>query len=373
MNSNLNNLNWLQEQYISQVKTQKVEQTNFEPIQFSPQEEVSTLDEYTALLLEKSISELAKIPITRIDAAMLNKVRNDFIKLQENSQLLNVEDLLPIVYPELEITLQESKEICKFIGLDTLGKNNPTTEQVIKYLLECIRNKNKVDLIMSCCIGQTSEFRNNKVRYFVGKETKPIETFFTKTQVNSLDKIYEIIENSKLDFKLNIRLGDMDFWAVDKISDWCDESNLEKARNELLVIKENLVDSIRLKFPQLDFEISNWSEFYTSNEFEQTFEQAKQTKDLWLDPKFEKQCLYTYFKSWGYEKVQKELNLSDQEILDFIITDIQKIAGQYRVEANKSKGIVVWSQGYGKPSWPLIISDFDKQGLPPTISLTPNN
>ena len=226
---------------------------------------------------------------------------------------------------------------------------------------------------MSCCIGQTPEFRNNKVKYFVGQEVATIESFFTKTQANSLDKICEMMENSSLDFKLNIRLGDMDFWAVDKIKNWCDQESLQKAKDELTAIKANLQEAIRSKYPLLDFEINNWSEFYTCDEFEASFENAKLTKDKWLDPNFKKQCLYTYFKSWGYEKVQKELDLEDREILDFIITDIQKIAGQYRVEANKSKGIVVWSQGYGKPSWPLIISDFNKQGLPPSISLTPNN
>ncbi len=373
MNSNLNNLSWLQEKYISQTNSQKIGDTNFEPIQFTPRQGISTLAEYNAQFLEKSPAQLAKIPINRIDATMISKVRTDFVELQKESQLLSAEDLLTIVYPELNITRQESIEVCNFVGLDTLGKSNPTTEQLVNYLLESMRCNSKVELTMSCCIGQTSEFRNNKVKYFVGQEIANIESFFTKTQANSLDKICEMIGNSKLDFKLNIRLGDMDFWAVDKIENWCDQESLQKAKDELTAIKANLQDVIRAKYPLLDFEINNWSEFYTSDEFEASFEKAKLTKDKWLDPNFKKQCLYTYFKSWGYEKVQRELDLEDQEILDFIITDIQKIAGQYRVEANKSKGIVVWSQGYGKPSWPLIVSDFDKQGLPPSISLTPNN
>jgi hypothetical protein len=307
------------------------------------------------------------------DEYKLQNLKRQIKKIMPQNELPKLIETFPLNYPELEITPEESKEICNFIKLDTLGKNNPTTEQVIKYLLECIRRKTKVELIMSCCIGQTPEFRNNKVRYFAGQPIEPIDKFFTQTQANSLDKIYAMTQNSDLNFKVNIRLGDMDFWAVDKISDWCDDDNLEKVEAELLEIKTNLLEFIKAKYPDLDFEITNWSESYSSQEFEQSYQKAQSIQSQWLTPDFQRQCIRTYFKSWGYGKVQSELQLTDRQMLDFIINDIQKIAGQYRVEANKSAGIVIWSQGYGKPSWPLIISNFDKQGLPPSISLTPNN
>jgi hypothetical protein len=360
---------WIQEKYIAELEAEKIQPitTIFENIGF----DIAQSSEYIANFLDKPPEKMSKIPEDKIGSTMLAKVRKDFISLQKAEQILSPEDMLICIYPELNLTQKESIEIYNFLKLDKLEDNNPTNILIVKYLAECMRAGEAVDLTMSVCIGITSELRSDNIKSKFGLELSGTDKFYTKIEVNRLDEIVEAIRKSDLEFNINFRLGDMD-WK--NLIDTCYGSmGSQSADYELTLAMQNFIEGIKEKYPDINFKVEKWSDFYNYNKLTNSFDAANQSSAQWLKPDFKKQCRYLYLNSWGYGDIFKDLWLDQDEMDKFIEQDIIKTAGQYRLESEFANGISVWAQGYGKSSWPLQMTNYNNAGLPPSISIVPNN
>ncbi len=61
----------------------------------------------------------------------------------------------------------------------------------------------------------------------------------------------------------------------------------------------------------------------------------------------------------------RQLGIDNDKLDSFILGDVQRMAAQYRVEANyiqRSNGIQLWCEAVPNPGWPIQISNFDNAG-----------
>jgi hypothetical protein len=170
---------------------------------------------------------------------------------------------------------------------------------------------------------------------------------------------------------INIILGDMDFLTLDNANVWIGKTGIINSQKEVENLKLNLEKQIKKDYPKLNIDCSKWSDKYTLLEFKTQYQKAKVTTEEWLTPELLKQSIYPYFEFWGYQDIQKELKLTRNEMETFIKEDLIKTAAQYRLESNKVNpgSITIWAESTSNPNWPLIISNYDKAGIPPSISI----
>jgi hypothetical protein len=73
-----------------------------------------------------------------------------------------------------------------------------------------------------------------------------------------------------------------------------------------------------------------------------------------------------YKKQWGYAALAQKMGLDEDTLNSFIIGDVQRMAAQYRVEANyveAREGIQLWCEAVPNPGWPLQLSNFNGAGF----------
>jgi hypothetical protein len=154
---------------------------------------------YSRDYLKKDQTSFDKIPQERVYPTILRKVRSDF--LANYSSILYPLDLLPDIFPELNITAQESIEITKFLELDQIGSQNQTNYLLVKQLLESLRTKKPLEINISYCIGKNPQVRLNKLRNYFGTERlgqyENVTNYFTNIEVKGLDKLQQFSKISK--------------------------------------------------------------------------------------------------------------------------------------------------------------------------------
>lgn len=353
---------WINEEWKKQVSNTTIPST----------QESQMPDYYCRDYLKKDQTSFDKIPQERVYPTILRKVRTDF--LANYSTELLPQDLLPEIFPELKITQQESIDIVKFLELDKIGLQNPTNYSLMQKLLESLRYKQPLEICVSYCIGKNPQVRLNKLRKYFGTDRlgsfDRIDNYFTGIEVKGLDKLRTLANISSFKIRTNIMLGDMDFWTLDCANEWLDSKDLISSQLEVEALKLGLESEIQTNYPEINIECTKWSNKYSLSEFQLQYENAKETVDKWLSPELLKQSVYPYFEFWAYADIQEKLKLTRQEMEKFIKEDLIRTASQYRLESKiLNENIMIWAESTANPIWPLVISDYDKAGIPPSISI----
>ncbi len=323
--------------------------------------------------LGKDQKTFDRIPKDKLDLTILRKIRKGFVDKYSSSML--PQDVLPELYPNLEISPKESAEISKFLALDMIGNNNPTNLKIIKQILDSMRSQTPLELTLSYCISKNPKVRINKLRSFFGADKlgdfEEIDGYFAGIEVKGIEKLKEFAKNSNFGLRLNFILGDMDFWTLDNAQSWISEQNRLKSESEVNQLLKDFRKSIQTQIPEVQISCSKWSEKYNLEEFRLEYQKANNTSEQWLTNELLNQSIYPYYQFWRYEQLQNELNLTRAQMRDFIKQDLIKTAAQYRLEANKIpiNNIVLWTESVANPIWPLVISDYDESGIPPSINI----
>lgn len=268
-------------------------------------------------------------------------------------------------------------EALPIVDVLRIGKNkkNPTADSLIRAMLASIRSNSPLDLWMAQCIDKKPAVRLNKIDYFCKPpEESPRNVALADGAVGELEaKRWVELRSIQQAINANVLLlvGDQDFVTLDAMDEWSSSESMEQLRRDIAALIGS-VSERATDFFGSRVAVAGWASLYGKQEFISELERAESTKDRWLVDKFKRASIRPYVNSWRYPEIAKDRGIPESVMMQFIEGDIVRTAAQYRIESRiaANRGVIqCWAETCGDSVWPITISNYDKQGVPPSIPL----
>jgi hypothetical protein len=282
---------------------------------------------------------------------------------------LTDEDMLRILNDG--ISADDARGIVLLWNASKCNDSNPTRAQLINRVMESSERGETLEFCLSQCIDKKPESRMAKLRYLLRGERVPVRSFITGLDKKGWSPFREALAAFPDRSTGMLYLGDMDWFGLDCCDRWIDEEGLSIFRQEITEVQYKTQKEANEFFGEGKVAVRLWSEDYSLDLVRQEYERAR-TNESWRTDDFMKTSRYPYMNQWGYPALAKELDVNREQLRSFIDDDIIRTAAQYRVEANvlrAKNGIQCWAETVGSLQWPLEISNYDRNGLPPTLIL----
>lgn len=306
--------------------------------------------------------------------------------ISRNEVSLGTDDYLQMAYPDLEITPEVREVLYRFLTLAQVEEKNPTTDALIRYIVQIVSAREPIRMVMSQCIGKEDVVREGKLNFFLkGELGRNISQFSTELEAKGWSKLKMLIDGLGYPVQITLMLGDMDTFTLDGCREWCSPQSIQQFEQEMCRLQGDVQIAVDDAFGAGIVTVERWSSYYRLADFMIYLEEAQQAFQEALragkNPKEErlrrlrvimKQGTMPYFKYWGYDRLAPRFGVSRDAMCDFVQNDIIRTAAQYRLEAKiveREGAVQVWAESCGNKYWPMNISNYDSAGIPPSISL----
>jgi hypothetical protein len=278
-----------------------------------------------------------------------------------------------------EILSQEARidpkavEIVSILAsLDKPNAANPTRLQLLDVVAQRVREGRPLEMFASLCLEKGAGLRDGKLSWFLdGKRRETPEVLATTASIKGWGSVKKILEKVEYPVRVTFLLGDLDYAVVDGCGAWCEpgwEAILNKDTDRIL--KETKEQADAFFGSGRGVQVRKWSSFYAANEIVAELPRAETLVTPDKSPCIIKSSFEMYKRQWGYSALARKMDISEEALNAFIIGDVQRMAAQYRVEANYVQlfnGIQLWCEAVPNPGWPLELSNFTRSGYVPSL------
>jgi hypothetical protein len=283
-------------------------------------------------------------------------------------------DCASLLVPKVPITSQVVDITSRLIALDKPNATNPTRIELLKSVGQKIQEGRPLEMVASLCLEKGPGLRDGKLNWFLyGQRGETPSTLATEASIKGWGTVKRILDTIKYPVNVRFLLGDLDYAIVDGCSSWCNpgwEEILTTDTDRIVRETQQLAD----KFfgTERNVRVVKWSSIYSPNEIVAQLTRAETLISPDQSPQIMRGSFEIYKRQWGYASLARKIGI-DQKTLDtFIIGDVQRMAAQYRVEANYVQlynGIQLWCEATPNPGWPIALSNFDRAGYVPSLIL----
>jgi hypothetical protein len=177
--------------------------------------------------------------------------------------------------------------------------------------------------------------------------------------------VKQVLRDVKYPINVTFLLGDLDYAVADGCRFWCepDWENILNRDTERIVA-ETTERATRF-FGTDCIRVQKWSSLYSANNILAELKKAETLVTPENSLAIIKSSFKIYKQQWGYAALAKKMKIDERALDAFIIGDVQRMAAQYRVEANwiqSVDGLQLWCEAVPNPGWPIELSNFDKAG-----------
>lgn len=269
---------------------------------------------------------------------------------------------------EPTVTAQVLEIVNTLVSIDKPNAANPTRLQLLDTVARRVREGRPLEMIASLCLEKGPGLRDGKLDWFLGGKTNPTpEVLATDASIKGWAKVKRILDEVKYPTKVTFLLGDLDYAIVDGCQSWCQPGWEDTLRRDTARIAGKTQELANAWFgAERGVRVIPWSDLYTASEIAAQLPRAEALVTPTKSPAIIRGSFDMYKKQWGYAALAQKMGLDEDTLNSFIIGDVQRMAAQYRVEANYVQardGIQLWCEAVPNPGWPLQLSNFNGAGF----------
>ena len=283
---------------------------------------------------------------------------------------LEVLDHMQMLSSEKGVTSQVQEIVLQLCKLDKPNATNPTRLELLEAVTRAVRDGKPIEMVASLCLEKGPGLREGKLGWYLSGQRAPTPSVLAEDACRKgWETVKRLLEIVKYPINVRFVIGDLDYAVVDGCREWClGDWTATLNRDTDRIVKETQSRANAFFGEGHNVQVVKWSELYEAKEIEAELLRATTilgVADTTAPPKIVVDSIDMYKHQWGYAALARRLGISDDQVKAFIIGDVQRMAAQYRVEANyvrRLDGIQLWCEAVPKPSWPIELSNYDGAG-----------
>jgi hypothetical protein len=276
-------------------------------------------------------------------------------------------DCASLLAPKAPVTPEVVGIVSRLVSLDKPNATNPTRLELLNSVAQTIQEGRPLEMFASLCLEKGPGLRDGKLNWFLnGQAGETPRTLATEASIKGWATVKRILDT--IDYPVYVRflLGDLDYAVVDGCSSWCKpgwEEVLTKDTDR--IVEETQERADQFFGNERNVRIMKWSSLYKVEEVLSQLPRAEALISPEQSPQIIKGSFEIYKRQWGYSALARRMGIDEGTLDTFIIGDVQRMAAQYRVEANYVQlynGIQLWCEASPNPGWPIALSNFNRAG-----------
>jgi ribosomal protein S10 len=336
----------------------------------------SILTDPQAALESKKIVEAARaMKINDSAPAFLSDTQREARRIRmfaKSVDQLSEYECATLLSREPELPTMAFKIVSQLVSLDKPNASNPTRIELLDSVAQSVREDRPLEMFASLCLEKGPGLRDGKLDWYLkSKQTKTPETLATSASIKGWSQVKKILDTINYPVQMTFLLGDQDYSIVDGCRYWCQsgwEDQLSQDTDRIL--KETQARADAFFGAERGVRVAKWSSLYSADKVEMQLPRAETLVTIEKSPAIVKGSFEMYKRQWGYSALSRKLKIDEDTLDSFITGDVQRMAAQYRVEANYVRclnGIQLWCEAVPNPGWPIQLSNFDRSGYAPSL------
>jgi hypothetical protein len=273
---------------------------------------------------------------------------------------------------EAELPSKAFEIVSQLARLDKPNASNPTRIELLDSVAQSVREGRPLEMIASLCLEKGPGLRDGKLEWFLnGRQSRTPDTLATSASIKGWGQVRTIFDAIDYPVRVTFLLGDQDYAVVDGCRYWCERGWEERlSRDTDRILRETQARADAFFGTERSVQIVKWSTLYSAEKVEMQLARAESLVTLEKAPSIITGSFEMYKRQWGYSALARRLQIDEDTLDSFITGDVQRMAAQYRVEANYVRclnGIQLWCEAVPNPGWPIQLSNFDRSGYVPSL------
>lgn len=322
---------------------------------------VSTVDVNTLVKPERTPQKVweSLTPDQKCRIVLKKRQRSVITNLQT---LLADEDRIQILYADEGVTGEDANLLKVLWSNSVEVESNPTNADVARYIVKARQSGIPPKFLLTQCI-KSPEVKKNDFLRFSGKEASRPSKFVRGLEPKGWTRARNILDAWPAS-KMDLMLGDMDFYTLDRCPEWWPGCEAQ-IRAESLALRSDIQAKADVYFGPERVNVGLWSEQYTVEQFTQGLERVR-ASEAWRTPRWLKYSREQY-RRWGYAfSPDQDPQCATER---FRVDGEERTRAGYKIEAcivMSRKAIQCWAEAGDV----LAFSDYDGSGLPPSLILS---
>jgi hypothetical protein len=266
-----------------------------------------------------------------------------------------------------EISPDTLELVSQLIRFDKTNAFNPTRRELLTSVSDRVDECRPLEMFASLCLEKGPGLRDGTLEWFLkGNQLPTPQVLAKEASIKGWNQVREIVSQIDYPIEVTFLLGDLDYAVVDGCEDWCEAGWQEiLSRDTDRILEETQEQANKFFGAEKNVKIKKWSSVYKAEEITQQLHRAEEILQNSSSSPLIRDSFEIYKRQWGYAKLAQKLGISEYQLESFILGDIQRMAAQYRVEANYVRDynrIQLWCEAIPNPGWPIQLSNFDGSG-----------